>query len=123
MQTDMGQNLKKNVKGRARVAAYNNISPFGYSGEYHKEGIIGAVKDFINPTWHASQVDPEHPKWEEREIDKNSPTNYYRKQAWKKAMRQGDEGKDLYIDNGDGTYSYNMALIEQMEGAEKAREK
>jgi len=58
--------------------------------------------------------------WRPNNVDENGVENIiamkdfldFRNEAWKMAMKQiSPKDSKLYIPNGDGTYSYNMAYV------------
>lgn len=139
----LGANHGAYLIGKARAAAYNNISPMGYKDTELSNGIklnkkteiFNTLKDWASPR----KIKPnlENPKWmrniksqpayrsnqvmwRPHNVDENGVENIitmkdfldFRNEAWKMAMRQiSPKDSKLYVPNGDGTYSYNMAYV------------
>lgn len=129
------------IAERARAAAYNNITPLGYNDSKlgnlqisKKQDFKNTALDFLSPKKLSPNVD--NPKWMERLkaqplYSENYPLNLqnydgstynvikledmldFRNQAWAKAMRQKAPNHKLYLENGDGTVSYNMDYVNQ----------
>lgn len=129
------------VAERVRAAAYDNIAPLGYTDASignlqisKKQDFKNAALDFLSPKKLNPNTDS--PKWMERLKSQplynkdytlalrnyNGSTNNtvrvedmldFRNQAWAKAMRQKAPNHKLYLENGDGTVSYNMDYVNQ----------
>lgn len=106
---------------------YANVAPLGYNNIPTRGGVpistitkkgelLNSIKDYFTP----KKINTNNPKWKnsinEGTIGKS--TIIFRDDAWRLAMRKKPrsimiDGKpeQLYIANGDGTYSYNFKYI------------
>lgn len=129
------------AKQRLLNAAYNNFTPLGYTDTdklpfmNHKNEIKDIIKEFITPK-RINTSNTTYPKWYQRAMEyaeKAKPERgfgnngmsfenliKYRDEAWRLATNQKPR-LGLYKPNGDGTYSYNMDVINQLEGGPKVR--
>lgn len=130
----IGVSATNPILGRARKAAYRHITPLGYNdatglGLGKKQEIINALKEtllFGKPQPTEGVVVP----WIANLDVKGNLSNLYnsrtgmtpnafirfRDQAWRKAMRQPelDFEPQIYRDNGDGTFSYDLDAVNKI---------
>ena len=108
----------KLIKNRLRQAVYNNIVPASYGESYLKGGkrqeIKNAIKDFIsfkhlsdNAKWEQYLTNDD--LWKSFKMPAKFATDV-RKESWKRYLQLPHESK-YYIDNADGTVSYNLQNI------------
>ena len=120
------------TKQRVLDAAYNNFTPLGYtdSGKLpfmsHKQELKDMIKEFFTPKRINTSTDV-YPKWYQRAIQYGKqhpeqggiqqidfePMLKFRDEAWRLATNQKSR-LGLYKANGDGTYSYDMDIVEQI---------
>lgn len=120
------------AKQRVLDAAYNNFTPLGYRNTAglpffnHKQEIIDMAKDFITPKRINTSVNT-YPKWYDRAMNyiKQHPDAKglgqinldqvikFRDEAWRLATNQKPR-LELYTPNADGTYSFNMNVVNQV---------
>lgn len=113
-------------------ALYNQVTPIGYENNSVANVIPKtqemklAIKDFFTPKKIRTSVN-DTPAWKRRMEDTVSSedlgitlANTFRDDAWRLAMRQkprtiniDGQPHSLYIKNSDGTYSYDLAYINQ----------
>ena len=127
------------AKQRVLDSAYNNFTPLGYKDTdglpffNHRQEVKDMLKEFFTPK-RIDTSTSKYPKWYERAMEyvKSNPDAkvgpmslknvvQYRDEAWRLATNQKPR-LGLYKANGDGTYSYNMELIDKMEGGPKLRD-
>lgn len=127
------------AKQRVLDSAYNNFTPLGYKDTKelpffnHRQEVKDVLKEFFTPK-RIDTSTSKYPKWYERAmeyIESNPDAKVgpmplknvvqYRDEAWRLATNQKPR-LGLYKANGDGTYSYNMELIDKMEGGPKLRD-
>lgn len=143
MLSPLGPKAASTVRPRARAAIYNNVTPWSYKddaamGTYkirHGQELKDAAKEFLTP----GHIDTYYPKWRQRfdehmalhpeEASQGGITLDYdyfsrpsimefRDHAWAKAMRQPYNPRlaqdNIYLYNGDGTYSYDLNAVDRI---------
>lgn len=140
--SSLGAQAASRIRPRARAVAYNNITPWSYKdvdlGTYHiNKGM--EMKDAIREFFTPGNVDTQYPRWRQR-IDEHWALHpeeateggsvykgdfiprgaavEFRDQAFAKALDQPYNPRlaenNVYLSNGDGTYSYNLDNVDKV---------
>lgn len=113
--------VTKAIRDRARMAVYNNVAPGSYKKSYiagasKRHEVFNAVKDFLKP----GKLE-ENPKWRKSFQDSSWWKDFgygndakiaeeIREESWKRYLGIKHTPK-YYVDNLDGTVSYNLKNI------------
>lgn len=113
--------VTKAIRDRARMAVYNNVAPGSYKKSYiagasKRHEVFNAVKDFLkpgkleeNPKWRKSFQDSSW--WEDFGYGNDAKiAEEIREESWKRYLGIKHTPK-YYVDNLDGTVSYNLKNI------------
>ena len=113
--------VTKAIRDRARMAVYNNVAPGSYKKSYiagasKRHEVFNAAKDFLKP----GKLE-ENPKWRKSFQDSSWWEGFgygndariaeeIREESWKRYLGIKHTPK-YYVDNLDGTVSYNLKNI------------
>lgn len=113
--------VTKAIRDRARMAVYNNVAPGSYKKSYiagasKRHELFNAAKDFLkpgkleeNPKWRKSFQDSSW--WEGFGYGNDAKiAEEIREESWKRYLGIKHTPK-YYVDNLDGTVSYNLKNI------------
>lgn len=113
--------VTKAIRDRARMAVYNNVAPGSYKKSYiagasKRHEVFNAAKDFLkpgkleeNPKWRKSFQDSSW--WEGFGYGNDAKiAEEIREESWKRYLGIKHTPK-YYVDNLDGTVSYNLKNI------------
>lgn len=113
--------VTKAIRDRARMAVYNNVAPGSYKKSYiagasKRHELFNAAKDFLkpgkleeNPKWRKSFQDSS--QWEGFGYGNDAKiAEEIREESWKRYLGIKHTPK-YYVDNLDGTVSYNLKNI------------
>lgn len=113
--------VTKAIRDRARMAVYNNVAPGSYKKSYiagasKRHEVFNAAKDFLkpgkleeNPKWRKSFQDSSW--WEGFGYGNDAKiAEEIREESWKRYLGIKHTPK-YYVDNPDGTVSYNLKNI------------